>query len=145
MTDTNRYAPPTAKVLDISAAPDGSDIDSLPVSDGWKQRFRAIEKAGGPKLPKLKSLSTGERFKVSFNVLAFLFGPIYYASKGMWKKALSLFGVCFVTIIVVAVVLELVGLGRFANALGYGAAAIFGVRSNIDYYKKMVLGDDGWW
>ena len=24
-------------------------------------------------------------------------------------------------------------------------AAIFGARANIDFYKKTVLGDDGWW
>ncbi|MET0335796.1 MAG: DUF2628 domain-containing protein, partial [Rhizobacter sp.] len=86
-----------------------------------------------------------ERFKISFNVLAFLFGPLYYLTKGMWKKALSLFGACIVVVVVVGVVLDLFGFGKIADALGYGAAAIFAVRANIDYYKKMVLGDNGWW
>ncbi|MBC7956330.1 MAG: DUF2628 domain-containing protein [Cytophagales bacterium] len=128
------------------AAPTGSaDIDGLLVSDGWKRKFRLIQKAGGPKQTQFKSLTAGERMKISFNILAFLFGPIYYIVKGMWKKGLALFGACFVVLVVLSVLLELAGLGKVANALGYGAAALFAVRANIDYYKKMVLGDNGWW
>lgn len=32
-----------------------------------------------------------------------------------------------------------------SDSLGYGAAAFFGTRANIDYHKKMVLRDKGWW
>lgn len=145
MTETNRYAPPRAEVADVAEPGSKADIDSLPVSESWKQKFRLIEKAGGARQQNLKALSSGERMKVVFNVLAFLFGPIYYLVKGMWKKALALFGACIVVIVAVGVVLDLLGFGRVADALGYGAAAVFAVRANIDYYKKMVLGDDGWW
>jgi len=35
------------------------------------------------------------------------------------------------------------------SQLGYVAslvlAAIYGLRANADYYRKMVLGDNGWW
>ncbi|MFM9377275.1 DUF2628 domain-containing protein [Gordonia sp. VNK21] len=30
--------------------------------------------------------------RITFNVLAFFFGPIYFAVKGMWRKALSRLG-----------------------------------------------------
>ena len=120
-------------------------IESLPVSNSWKQKFRLLEKAGGPKQPNLKALSFGERFKIAFNVLAFLFGPFYYLAKGMWKKGLALFGACVAAIVVIGFALDLVGLTKIADALGYGAAAIFAARANIDYYKKMVLGENGWW
>lgn len=121
------------------------DIDSLPVSISWKLKFRLLQKAGGPSQKNLKALSSGERFKISLNLLAFLFGPLYYLAKGMWKKALSLFVVCAAAIVAVGFALELAGLSKVANALGYGAAAVFAVRANIDYYKKMVLGENGWW
>lgn len=121
------------------------DIDSLPVSTSWKLKFRLLQKAGGPSQKNLKALSSGERFKISLNLLAFLFGPLYYLAKGMWKKALSLFVVCAAAIVAVGFALELAGLSKVANALGYGAAAVFAVRANIDYYKKMVLGENGWW
>lgn len=145
MTETNRYAPPMAEVRDLAEPGRNADIDALPVSDAWKQKFRLIEKAGGARQPDLKSLSSGERMKIGFNIVAFLFGPVYYLVKGMWRKALSIFGACIVVIVILGVVLDLLGVGRVADALGYGAAAVFAVRANIDYYKKMVLGDNGWW
>ena len=145
VTEINRFAPPRSDVSDVQQIERGTDIEALQVSPAWKQRFYLIEKAGGAKQPKFKELSGGERMKIGFNILAFLFGPIYYATKGMWRKALSLFGACLLAILVLSVVLELVGLGRFGNALGYGAAALFAIRANIDYYKKLVLGDNGWW
>lgn len=141
----NPFAPPRAEVQDVAAPGASFDIASLPVSESWKTKFRLIEKAGGVKQPNFKALAFGERMKIAFNILGFLFGPIYYIVKGMWKKGLALFAACFVAVFVVALVLELMGLGRLANAVGYAAAAIFAVRANIDYYKKMVLGENGWW
>jgi preprotein translocase subunit SecG len=63
----------------------------------------------------------------------------------MWKKALALFLAAAVVVVVLAVLLELAGAGALANALSYGVSAFFAVRANIDYYKKMVLNENGWW
>lgn len=122
-----------------------TDISSLPISESWKAKFHLLEKAGGVKLPKFRELSFSERMKVNFNVIAFFLGPIYYAVKGMWKKGITYFAICVVVITILSILLELAGLERFGKALGYGAAAIFAVRANIDYYKKMVLNQNGWW
>jgi Protein of unknown function (DUF2628) len=143
--DSNRYAPPKAAVEDIAAQRTSANISSLAVSDNWKAKFYLLEKAGGVKMAGIKALSASERMKITFNFFAFLFGPIYYAVKGMWKKGLALFAASVVVILLVSLLLELAGLGRFANALGYGAAAIYAIRANIDYYKKMVLKQNGWW
>jgi len=145
MSETNRYAPPKADVADVPLMFKGSHIDNLQVSGAWKARFHLIEKAGGVKMQKLKDLSTGERMKIMFNVLAFLFGPIYYLVKGMWKKGLVLLGICVLILLVLDIVFQLLGLSQLGNAVGYGVGAVFAVRANIDYYKKMVLGDNGWW
>jgi hypothetical protein len=145
MKETNPYAPPKTEVADVKLTFKGSRIDALQVSDSWKIRFRLLERAGGVKMPKLKNLSSGERMKIMLNLLAFLFGPFYYLAKGMWKKGLVLFGICFLIVVVLELGLELVGLGRIGNAIGYGVGAIFALRANIDFYKKMVLGDNGWW
>jgi uncharacterized protein YebE (UPF0316 family) len=97
-------------------------------------------------MPHIKSLSKADRrHVVGFNILAFLFGPFYYAAKGMWRKAISLFALMAAIVIALGLVLDAFGLERVANALGYGVGAVFAVRANIDYYKKMVLGDNGWW
>ncbi len=92
MQPHNPYAPPVAKVDDIEEDHSDESIEALPVSEKWKDRFKAIAHAGGVKFPNLKDLPKNERRKAfSFNVLAFLFGPVYYIAKGMWKKGLALF------------------------------------------------------
>ncbi|RZI82945.1 MAG: DUF2628 domain-containing protein [Rubrivivax sp.] len=146
MTDFNPYAAPKAPVSDVLAPVAGArDIAALPVSNAWKVKFWVIEKAGGPKLPKLKELSFGDRMKINFNALAFLFGFLYYLVKGMWKKGLTLFLIMMVAVLLLSFLLEAAGLGQLGNALSFGAGALFGVRANADYYKKMVLNDNGWW
>ena len=141
----NPFAPPQAPVSDVLAPQATASIDELPVSDNWKTKFLLIERAGGVKMSELKALTTGERMKISFSVLAFLFGPFYYLAKGMWKKAIALFLVCLVVVVVLEIALEMAGLGRFGKALTYGVGAVYAIRANIDYYKKMVLRQNGWW
>jgi len=146
MTQSNPYATPQAAVVDPESQVSAEQIAALPVSDKWKQRFSAIHHAGGIKMPKLKDLPAAERRRAfSFNFLAFFFGPIYYAFKGMWKKGLALFVACAAVVITLGLGLEYVGYGKLANALGYGVSAVFAARANIDYYKKMLLNDNGWW
>src|SRR3954466_4715595 len=140
MDTPNPYAPPGASVADVELT--DADIESLDVSETWKKRFRIIKQAGGPGMPNLKNLPFRERRGAGFNIVAFLFGPFYYLSKGMWRKAITLFLVLMVALLVIDAGLELMGLGRYGKALGYGAAAVFAVRANIDYYKKMVLRDN---
>ncbi|WP_324732181.1 DUF2628 domain-containing protein [Pseudomonas paeninsulae] len=146
MTPYNPYATPQASVADSESRVSDEQIAALPISDKWKQRFSAIQHAGGSKMPRLKELPAAERRKAfSFNFLAFLFGPIYYAIKGMWKKGLTLFLACAAVVIALGVGLDFLGYGKIANALGYGVGAIFVTRANVDYYKKMLLDDNGWW
>ncbi|MBC8055351.1 MAG: DUF2628 domain-containing protein [Rhizobiales bacterium] len=145
MNTPNNYAPPKSEVGDVEIEKAPVDIEGLQVSASWKAKFRVISKAGGTKLPRFKELAFGERMKIGFNVLAFLFGPLYYLAKRMWRKAVVLFALCVAVIAVLQIALEFFGLGRFANALSYASGAVFAVRANIDYYKKMVLNDNGWW
>jgi hypothetical protein len=142
MTNANPFAAPQAPVDDPP-----SDIDSLNISERWKARFRLMLKAGAPGFANLKNLPPEERRRASFgfNVLAFLFGPLYYVAKGMWRKGLTLFVACFAATLVAELVLTVLGFQRFGKFLTYGVAAVFAVRANVDYYKKMVLGDNGWW
>lgn len=113
------------------------------VSAGWNKRFAQIEKAGGPKMPRAKDFPFGERCFLVFNIWGFLFGPFYYLVKGMWKKAISLFGLTLVIIIVASVVLGAMGMPT--GILSFVGAALFGTRANVDFYKKVVLADNGWW
>lgn len=117
--------------------------NDVELSPAWRARFALIDKAGGPSLPGLKALPLGERFKL-MNWLALFFGAFYYLAKGMWRKAISL----SVALSIAALLLELVmeSLEMPSNGIATGAAAaIFGIRANIDYYKKIVLRQNGWW
>ena len=41
--------------------------------------------------------------------------------------------------------LVMIGFGQVGKALGYGVSAVLAIRANIDYDKKTVLGENGWW
>jgi Protein of unknown function (DUF2628) len=145
MTQANPFTPPQSHVADLTDSFE-TDIDSLPVSAPWKKRFNWLKKAGGPSMPNFKTMPKAERKGFNqFNILAFLFGPFYYLAKGMWRKGISLFVVCAAVVIALELLLVIIGFEQIGKALGYGVSAVFAMRANIDYYKKMVLGENGWW
>ena len=116
------------------------------LSDGWKTRFAALQKAGGVDLPQSITLTMAERAMVLFNPWAFLFGPFYYVAKGMARKAVAL---CVAALVLAAVIrLTLTALGlhsvMFSALVFFIPSALFATRANIDYFKKMVLDDEGW-
>ena len=144
MSTPNPYAAPAATVRDVDDAVADDAIARLKVSDAWKQKFTLIAKAGGPPLRNIRDLTRGERFKITFNVLAFLFGPFYLLAKGLWRPALALTAVLLLALVALDIVLNLAGARQLGNMLGYGAAAVYGVRANLCYYSKMVLGRKTW-
>lgn len=133
----------TAVEIKQSQGAASSNIPSQEATDAWKEKFALLEKAGGPKLTKTRDLAFGERTKVVFNVWGFLFGPFYYLAKGMWKKAIVLLALCVVAIVILSMILSAMGISDAITS--FIAPAVFATRANVDYYKKVVLGDNGWW
>ncbi|WP_242628724.1 DUF2628 domain-containing protein [Xanthomonas oryzae] len=78
--------PQTAETATLAKREDR--IDRLTVSDQWKQRFKAITKAGGTPLPDFRSLPLAEGRGITFNWLAFLLAPFYFAAKELWRHAI---------------------------------------------------------
>lgn len=115
-------------------------ISRLDVAESWKRRFRLIERAGGPDLPHFRDLPFGDRFALNFNVLAFLLGPFYYLAKGLWRQAV----LYFVLAVALIVLLDVLGFGTLSRGVGYGFGALYGLRANISYYKKVVRGETPW-
>jgi len=113
----------------------------------WVHNFALLEQAGGVRLPRLGTLPLGDRARLLVNIWALIFGPIYYAAKGMWRKGLALFLAMMVVLVLVELAAELLGIGdkKIELASDIVVPFIFAARANIDYYKKMVLGDNGWW
>lgn len=124
----------------------GATFSTIPVvqelSADWKKTFALIEKAGGPKLPKFRELSPRET-QISFNLWGFWLGPLYYLGKGMWKKAIVLFALCLPLVAITQIILKAIGVPEYLA--GFIVAGVFASRANIDYYKKVVLNDNGWW
>jgi len=80
-----------------------------------------------------------------FNFWALLFSPLYYLIKGMWRKAL-LFWLANVAVIMLISAVEPEGeWNSLKIGVNLAATAWFTTRANIDYYRKMVLNDNGWW
>ncbi len=115
-------------------------IDTLDVSANWKRRFRIIEKAGGPELKDFRDLPFGERISIAFSVLGFLFGPIYFLCKGLWRPAIAYF---LVTVGIILVSM-MIGMDFLGKAVGYGASAAYAYRACILYYRKVVLKEEPW-
>lgn len=129
----------------------GSDIPK-PAVDGstdlsalWRIRFDLVEKAGGPTRPRFKQLRLGERFRLVFNLWALLFGPFYYLAKGMWRKALVAAFIGLPLMFLINVVAPHGELDYLKPVINTIINVWFTVHANVNYYKKIVLGDNGWW
>lgn len=115
------------------------------ISQLWRIRFDLIEKAGGPELPQHKRLRISERLRVMFNFWAFVFGPLYYIAKGMWRKAIAIFSPGLALFILITMLAPDGELDFIMSAVNSATVATFTLRANISYYRKMILGDNGWW
>lgn len=110
------------------------------IPESWKRRFALIDRAGGPELPRFRDLTLGERMSVNFNVLAFLFGPIYYLIKGLWRQTISY----LLLSIPAFALLDALGFERYERHVVFGFAALWSARANVGYYRKVVHGQGPW-
>lgn len=133
----NPYQAPQAPVVQ---APHSNEIATLQISDKWKNRFYSIAKAGGPGLPHLETLSKAEQRGITFNMFAFLFGPIYFLTKGLWKQALLYTSVT----VVVAVIAINAKSYQFSQIFPLAIGLAYGFRANMSYYQRLVLGHTPW-
>lgn len=112
--------------------PTPTRIGDLPVSDTWKQRFRAIEND-----PDRQGFG-------SFNVLAFFFGPFYYAAKGLWKKGLVLALAGMVLSTILERLLAAFGGSLPTQVQWMPAGALCATMANRDVYLKEIRGERFW-
>ncbi|BBX87012.1 DUF2628 domain-containing protein [Mycolicibacterium aubagnense] len=119
---------------------------SVTVSPSWQRRFDFFNAYGLPNSsPESKAayqaMSFMDRLKLTSNILAFLFGPIYFFVKGMWRKGLTLLGIFF-AVEVVLVVLDVPD--SLVRGIGFGLAAIAMTTANYAYYLHVVRGSQSW-
>lgn len=121
-------------------------IEALRIIPKWKEKFLAISETkplGGGWTPEFEDKAKYKDlpFWTKYNAWGLLFGVLFYFFKGMWKKGLLILGLTIV-------------LSTIANATHNGGllfvsyvmpSLIVIIHSNIDYYRKIVLGEDFWW
>jgi Protein of unknown function (DUF2628) len=121
-------------------------LPSFTVSPSWQKRFDFFDAHGLPNsTPESKAayqaLSLLDRLKLTSNILAFLFGPIYFFVKGMWRKGLTLLGIFF-AVEVVLVILDVPD--SLVRGIGFGLAALAMTTANYAYYLHVVRGSQSW-
>lgn len=118
------------------------------LSEKWKFRFAFFDKYGVPGLGKpspeyvaaMKAMGAGERIKIGMNFIALFFSGIYLLILGLWKKALLLVAIS----IILQVVLALLGMESIARGVTVGLSVYCGMRTNVWYFQKRVLGIHNW-
>ena len=114
------------------------------LNDKWKFRFAFFEKHGMPNFwgptpawkEAFKTMTFGQKVKISFNFFAYFFSAIYLLILGMWKKALLVL-LLNVVVILIMVISDL-------NFLGYVVNLFTAMRANIWYYQYKVKGVHDW-
>lgn len=119
------------------------------LSDKWKFRFDFFQKHGVSELwgatPEFKSavkaLNFAQRIKINVNFYAVFFPFIYFFIIGLWRQAVIVLG----TALALGIIGGILGLPDGAmNGMGIAIALTSGLRANVLYYQKKVLGRDDW-
>jgi hypothetical protein len=125
----------------VTEAPDINDMPKR-----WQQRFAFYDAYGLPSSSleareAYKVLPFGTKVRIGSNILAFLFGPLYFFAKGMWRKGLTLLAAA-ITIAVVTIVIDVPD--SIARAIGLGFAAAAATTANYAYYLHVVKHSRSW-
>ncbi|BCI51621.1 hypothetical protein NIIDNTM18_08990 [Mycolicibacterium litorale] len=121
-----------------------SSYEDLPQS--WRQRFSFYDQFGVPNTSPesregYRRLPLGEKMRLTVNIWGFLFGPIYFFVKGMWRKGLALLALA---VALAAVVFSLDApelLDRVASLI---VPALAMTTANYAYYLHVVRGRRSW-
>ncbi|OFB36493.1 hypothetical protein BA059_23600 [Mycolicibacterium sp. (ex Dasyatis americana)] len=119
-------------------------VDNL--SDSWRWKFDFFNAYGLPSAsPEAKAayrnLSFMAKLRLTSNILAFLFGPLYFFVKGMWRKGLTLLGIAITAGVVLTVLDVSDTIGR---SVGIAIGALAMSTANYAYYLHAVRGSQSW-
>ncbi len=128
------------------------DSNTANVSDAWKTKFDILQKIGADEQFIYKAMSSAEykalgfreKNKISFNILAFLFGPLYYFSKTMWEKGAVILGTTWLLAALLTLVEVVVGVELPAVVYWIPSAVICAQLANYDYFRKVMHGEKMW-
>jgi len=118
----------------------GPALDIQDIVKKWQFVFNFFNEHGAPDTASFRgafnTLSFTEKISIRFNILAFVFGFIYFPVKGMIKSAVTIFLVDGVAAVIREFVPHYISFG-----VGTAAALAAGVTANYTYYRHVVLGE----
>ncbi len=107
----------------------------------WTDRFLFFQQNGEPSSKNfkeaLKPLASLQKMRVNVNFYALLFGFIYFLVKGMWKGAITLFGLSIILFSIAAFLPDFVG-----SVFGFFTTFLGAFTANYTFYRKEVLGEN---
>ncbi len=121
-------------------------------SEAWKRKFDLLEKVGADKMflykamgsTAYKQLGFKDKYRLTTNLAAFLFGPLYYCFKGMWIKGAVLLATGWVIAALFTGLESIIGLELPSIFYWLPSAVLCSQLSNYDYYRKVVHGETIW-
>jgi hypothetical protein len=128
----------------MSVANDYDYRNDPSLSEKWKFRFAFFDKNGLPAFwgatpawrEAFKTMTFGQKIKVSMNFFAYFFSVIYLLILGLWKKSILI----LLLNIVVAVIIAATDLRFLAFVVNIYTAS----RANIWFYELKVKGIQTW-
>jgi hypothetical protein len=78
---------------------------------------------------------------MGWNTPAFLFGPLYFFAKGMWRKGLVLL---IAALALGTAVVALDAPAMVDRAAGFAVPAIAATTANYAYYLQVIMGSRSW-
>ncbi|WP_378609125.1 DUF2628 domain-containing protein [Nocardia lasii] len=118
----------------------------------WRQRFEFFDAhgapAGRPFQQALRQKSFKERAFWNWNVLAFIFGPFYFLTLGMWRKALTLLALSATVVTLLAMVDFAIRFGNIPEfiwrAVPFALAGLYGASADYAYYLHTTRNPQSW-
>ncbi len=88
-----------------------------------------------------KQPKQNKQMKRNFNLWAALFGFLYYAYKGLWKKGLLLTSLTMIILTIIHLLFPRISLSALSTGVSVG---VFGAMGNIDLNRKAEYGETMW-
>ncbi|MFF2088230.1 DUF2628 domain-containing protein [Nocardia sp. NPDC058176] len=118
----------------------------------WRKRFEFFDAHGAPASREFQNAMRQkpfvERMFWNYNVLAFLFGPIYFLVLGMWRKALTMLALATAVILLLNVVDFAMRDGEIPDfvwrVVPLFLAGIYAASADYAYYLHVVRRSPSW-
>lgn len=124
-------------------------IEASPLSDGMKANMRVVHAhLVGVQFGLPQYDLKGTQIWSTMSNFAFVFSIFYYLAKGLWKKAIVLFGISVTISVIIAIISVFLNMEMPFPINSLGALLVSGLSmcsAYSDIYRCKILKQDFWW